>query len=73
MISARHQAVGMYIRTQLVMSCMPISSSSSKEDNMEMNSMDTTNIWRDRNTEEEYKRDIEKRSSIQGSIVNATY
>ena len=34
---------------------------------MEMNSMDTTNIWRDRNTEEEYKRDIEKRSSIQGS------
>ena len=67
MISARHQAVGTYIRRQLVMSCMPISSSSSKEDNMEMNSIDTTNIWRDRNTEEEYKRDIEKRSSIQGS------
>ena len=46
------------------MSCMPISRSSSKEeDNMEMNSTDTTNIWINRNTEEEYKRDIEKRSS----------
>ena len=61
--ATRYQEVGAYIRRQLVMSCIPISSSI-EEDNDEMDITDMEDIiWKNRNTEEEYQQYIEKRSS----------
>ena len=60
--ATRHQEVGSYIRKQLVMACMPISSDN-KDGVNTLDSEEEDTIWSNRSTEEEYKRDLAKRGS----------